>query len=324
MSRRTVTRIAAPIVAIAVLVAVVVVGLRLATPAQAPGPAPGSSPVLSTLPHGGCFLGICAPGGTNPTATPCSPKVTSTTVDGVHLQSWPACTAEGKAILTAYQNYLHTYLGVLKAPYGPGVSARQVLGTIYDQEAAGTYKGTSIPTDCKIPAPSTHAVSWPAACDSLLSPTNSATTAGPLKYAASQLGNVATAGGVDATLHALSGNLDAGYTTSGTITRTHDAVIRQIVSPSRTYDTNAPNPAQPLSAWVPTTAKAKATTAVVWSCLTDHLVTTSVAGQSVRHVPYMAVGMGLVRTPDGWRMNAMEVLPATTAISKGAPCGAAY
>ncbi len=337
MSRRTALRIAAPILAVAVLVAVVIVGLRLAAPAQAPGPPPGST----TLTTGGCDglgictprtpagrcdgLGICTPRGTLPATTPCSSKVATDTVDGVALQSWPACTAEDQAILSVYRSYMVVYRTVLTDPYGHvGETPRQILGGIYAQEAQGTAVATKIPTGCQIPTNIVHAVSWPAACDQLVAPTSKPGVTGPLAYAAKALSSVATPAGVSVALNALSHNLDAGYSTSGTITRTHDAAVRQVVSTGKTYTTNAPNPAQAISNWTPVPAKAAATTAVVWACWTTHLVATSTAGQRRKYPPYWAVNMSLVQTPKGWYMNGMEVLPTTRAASKGAPCGAAY
>lgn len=321
MQRRTLVRIAAPIVAIGLLVAVVVVAYHLATPAQAPGPPPGSTTLT-----GGCDgLGVCTAQGTHPTATPCSPKVATTAIDGVALQNWPTCTAEGQAILDAYHNYMVAYLRVLNDPYGhPGESPRQILGGIYAQEAQGTLKATKIPQGCQIPTNVVHAVSWPAACDPLVAPTSKPGTTGPLAYAAKALSSVATPAGVSVALNALSHNLDAGYSTSGTITRTHDAVVRQVVSTGDTYSTNAPNPSQTISGWTPVPAKAVATTAVVWACWATHLVATNAAGQHRKYPPYWAINMSLVQDSEGWYMNGMEVLPATRAAPKGAPCGAAY
>lgn len=322
MSRRTALRIAAPILAIGLLVAVVVVGLRLATPAQPPGPAPGSTP-LSTSAR--CFLGICRPRGTHPTATPCSSKATSTTVDGVQLQRWPACTAEGKAILGAYHAYMTTYGDVLTHPYGtPGETPRQILGNIYAQEAQGTLKATKIPPGCKIPTNVVHAVSWPAACDQLITPSSKPGTTGPLAWAATQLSKVATPSGVAVALHALAGNLDLGYATSGTLPALGAPVIRQVVSVGGSVFTNAPNPALPMSAWVPKTATAHTTTAVVWSCLTDRLVITDAAGHTVVHAPDVAVTMRLVRVGTAWRMATADVGPVTPTTTNGSPCGIAY
>jgi len=302
VQRRTILRIVAPVLGVALAVAVAAGAYQLGKP---------SSPPATLVVGGGSGGGV-----------PVCSETPKKGADG--LRSYPTACGRGERILAAYNSYLTTYLGVLKAPYGPGVTARQVLGNIYDQEAAGTLKGTNIPKGCKIPAPSTHAVSWPAACGPLLSPTNSATTAAPLKYAASQLGNVATSAGVDYAIHALSGNLDAGYTTSGTLNASGSPVIRQIVSAGGTLTTNAPNPNQPLSAWVPATTKVGAPSAFVWACWDAHLTATNAAGQHRQYAPYWAVAMGLTRTSAGWRMNGLEVLPVTSAIEKGAPCGAAY
>ena len=245
---------------------------------------------------------------------------------GTHLQSYPTTTnCPGAAIITAYRNYLNTYLQVLANPYGNGNTPRQELGLIYAKEAQGTLKPTQLPTGCVLPANITHAISWPKACDSLLTPSSTASTTNPLGWAASQLSQVATPSGVAATLQAITPNLDGGYTTSGTLPTVGTPILRQVVSPGGSVFTNAPNPTLPITAWVPATATAHAATAVVWACLADHLTATNGSTTLKRTTVALAVNVGLVRsTTGGWAVAGMGVQRVAAPIAKESPCGIAY
>lgn len=319
MSRRTVMRIAAPILAIAVLVTVGLVAYHLGQPAQAPGPPPGST----TLTTGGCDgLGICtAPG---PTPAPCTTTATnSKLMDGAGkpLQSWDTSCGEGAAIVAAYTKFIGAYNTLLDNPYGNGLTPWQELGHIYDEAAAGTLKATQIPKGCTIPAPSAHAVSWPATCDQLLAKGGKGD---PLAPVAAALSGIATSGGRAHMRHVLSVDLNAGYATSGQLVTVGEPIVREIVGKGGSVFTTAPNPGAPLAAWPATTAKTATPTAVAWACLANHLVTTNHTGEHGPSTAYWAMNVYLVQTPAGWRVSGWGEWNVPAAISKGSPCGVAY
>lgn len=300
MTRRTIIRIAAPILALGVAVAVAVGAYQLGKPATPSatlvvggGSGGGGAPVCSMAPHKGA--------------------------DG--LRSYPTSCGEGAAIVATYGKFVGAYNQVLDNPYGNDNTPRQELGAIYDQEASGKAGATALPPGCTIPAPSTHAVSWPKACDPLLSKGG---VGDPLAPVATALGGITTPGGTTHMLRVLSVDLNAGYATSGSLEPAGKPVIREIVPKGGTIFATAPAPGSPVSAWAPGAIKVPATSAVVWSCLADHLVTTNSAGQHGPTTGYWAMSLRLALNDGHWLVGGWGVQTVPTAITKGTPCGSAY
>lgn len=290
-----------------------------------PGQVPGSTTLTTHPPEGGCDgLGICTPG-PGPKPAPCPSTATpSKLVDGAGkpLQSYPISCGQGKAIIKAYTSFIKAYNQVLDYPYGNSTTPWQELGSVYRQEVQGTLKATQIPPGCTIPAPSVHAVSWPPKCDQLLGKSG---TGDPLAPVATALNGIATSAGITHMLHVLSGNLDAGYMTSGQLGTVGEPIVREIVGKGGSIFATAPAPASPVSAWSPGSLPVAAPeSAVVWACLADHLVTTNRAGAHGPTVAYWAMSMRLVKAGSAWLVGGWGVMGIPTALSKGSPCGIAY
>lgn len=324
-SRRTLTMIAAAVVVVGgVLAGVVTLSGTGGSQSSPPGSSPGST-TLTTHPHrGGCDgLGICTSPGPTPAPCPTGPT-DSKLVDaaGKPLQSWSTSCGTGKAVVAAYGRFIAAYNTLLDNPYGNGLTPWQELGHIYDEEVAGTLKATQIPKGCTIPAPSAHPISWPAPCDQLLA---KSAKGDPLEPVATTLSGIATSAGITHMLHVLSGNLDAGYMTSGQLVTVGSPIVREIVNKGGTIFATAPAPASPVSSWTPgSLTVATPESAVVWACLADHLVTTNRAGAHGPTVAYWAMSMRLVKPGSAWLVGGWGVMGIPTAPSKGSPCGTAY
>jgi len=301
VQRRTILRIVAPVLGVAVAVAVAIGAYQLGKP---------SSPPAKLV------VGSSGSGGGGAPACSETPKKGA---DG--LKSYPTSCGEGATIIAAYTNFINAYNTVLDDPYGHDRTLRQELGHVYASEAQGTLKATQIPQGCAIPPPSAHAVSWPKACDALLTKTDAGD---PLAPVATAMSGITTPTGTAHMLHVLSGNLDAGYMTSGHLVSADPPIVRQVVSRGGSIFTTAPNPTAPLAAWSAPTVKATAPTAVVWACLASHLTATNLAGVHAQYAPYWAVNVYLVQMPTGWRVSGWGVQTTLTPIAKGSPCGTAY
>jgi hypothetical protein len=276
--------------------------------------------------------------GTGSDANCTSKPSTSSPAPGVKLDDFNH-TCQGPAILSAYQAFISKFDAVFDDPFGNGDTPAQELGQIYQQILRGQYPQTSLPPGCTLNTGASVPQSLPAACQSLV---DSTTGNGPLSYATSQLGQVATAQGASLALQAIEQAINTG-TPSGALTEKTYGVIRQYATSGSVSDaTPNPNAANEWSGFMANTSTVTTNghpTAVVWSCAADTLVAKGTNGSPVivyepapnQATPWFGpgetwatTGATLAYQDSRWDVRGFGFTNIDTPATGGDPCGAAF